>query len=137
MSEAIKTEQKTELRLTGNIQPIMGLGGIDCKFTDLPFVKKIKKKNRVGNKAISFWNVKPTGRFQDDCIIGRSYALEMVQYHLNEAPANVFSHVIREMPAEFTGIEVGFINTLDELILKGAMTVATKRIVEVPVSADN
>ena len=137
MNAEVETVNKTELRLTGNIQPLAGLGSFDYDYTDLPFVKKIKKKNRVGNKAISFWNVKPTGRFQDDCIIGRSYALEMVQYHLNEAPANVFSHVIREMPAEFTGIEVGFINTLDELILKGAMTVATKRTVEVPVSADD
>ena len=137
MSEEFKTEQKTELRMMGNIQPLAGLGGFDYQHTDLPFIKKIKKKNRFGNKAISFWNVKPTGRFQDDCIIGRSYALEMVQYHLNDKYGDVFSHVIKEMPAEFTGIEVGFINTLNELILKGAMTVASKRTIEVPVSADD
>ena len=137
MNAEVETVNKTELRLTGNIQPLAGLGGFDYEYTELPFVKKIKKKNRVGNKAISFWNVKPTGRFQDDCIIGRSYALEMVQYHLNETPANVLGHVIREMPAELTGIEVGFIETLNELMLKGAMTVATKRTIEVPVSADD
>ena len=137
MNAEVETVNKTELRLTGNIQPLAGLGGFDYEYTELPFVKKIKKKNRVGNKAISFWNVKPTGRFQDDCIIGRSYALEMVQYHLNETPANVLGYVIREMPAELTGIEVGFIETLNELMLKGAMTVATKRKIEVSVSADD
>ena len=41
MNTEVETVNKTELRLTGNIQPIMGLGGIDCKFTDLPFVKKL------------------------------------------------------------------------------------------------
>ena len=41
------------------------------------------------------------------------------------------------MPAELTGIEVGFIDTINELMLKGAMTVVTKRTIEVPVSADD
>lgn len=81
------------------------------KVTDLPFVKDRKGKPR------SFWHVAPTGRYAEDCIIGRYYALEAVAYMRLKSFPPLLGWIARDMPRadDFTGVEIGFMHGIAEL----------------------
>lgn len=131
MEESIKqpAENVTELRLIGIFQPTAGLNGEQWEVTHLPFVKNFKKKSRKkGQPLRSYWHVKSTGNYSDDCLLGRLYALEFLQYELNvESGCHLLGWIMGDMPSKLSGIAVGFCSTLHEYALKGAASVAIRR----------
>jgi hypothetical protein len=54
------------------------------------------------------WAVKPTGNFENDCNRGRAYAQEFAAY----GQPGLLGHIVKQMPSQHTGIEVGFLNAI-------------------------
>jgi hypothetical protein len=69
----------------------------------LPFVK-----DRV--KWRSFWNVKPTGDYEKDCIIGTRLALKYLAYEEADydGPGSL-QLIVKDMPRKLSGVEIGFL----------------------------
>lgn len=107
------------ITISAQIRPLIGLCD-NPDITDLPFIADSGKGK---NKQRNFWNVKPNGNYGDECLIGKSYALEYLQYAIITGPAPI-SWIIQEMPKELTGIEVGFLTTLHEFATIGAASQA-------------
>lgn len=110
-------------KLTYSIKPTVSYYSKDeVKVTNLPFVKDIKKTKKK-EAYRSFWNVKPTDDYGVDCRTGGEYAIEYYQYRLMTGDGHSFlTWIISEMPKDLTGIEVGFLSTLDDLAISGAIT---------------
>ncbi len=80
--------------------------------TKLPFVKD-------GTNGRSFWNVTPTGDYTVDCNTGERLAHEYLA--AIEAGADAFlPTILRAMPREQSGIEVGFLTMIAEAARAGA-----------------
>ena len=79
--------------------------------TDLPFIK-------IENEQIVFWNVAPSGDYDEDCQIGRKYA-SLALRHIKQANLNPFlTWCIMDMPRkkDCSGIEVGFLEFFTEIV---------------------
>jgi hypothetical protein len=78
----------------------------------LPFVFDHAPKSR-GNVKRSFWHVEPTGRYGEDCKTGTGFALELLRYQRKEdTGSSHLAAIVRHMPRDLSGIEVGFLETI-------------------------
>ena len=92
----------------------------EIKITHLNFVHdkgKGKKKQRC------FWHVSPNGNYGDECLIGKAYALEALQYMIDQDYPPLLNSIIQDMPPaeQRSGIEIGFNATLAEFAMIGAV----------------
>ena len=87
------------------------------EITDLPFVKDMPEPT-----GRLFWVVKPNGNYRDECLIGKSYALDALQYLLTQDLAPLLSWVVGDMPPSESrsGIEFGFLTTIADYAAYGA-----------------
>lgn len=81
--------------------------------TDLPFVKKYGKKDEFRH---SFWEVKPSGIYPQDCSTGRQYAQDAIYYIRATGTTALLGWIVFDMPKgnDVTGIEVGFLSAISE-----------------------
>ena len=107
------------ITITSEIRPFVSYYD-NPKITDLPFVAD---KGKGKNKRRSFWNVKPNGDYGDECLIGKFYALECLQYAIATGSSPI-AWIIPEMPQELTGIEIGFLSELEKFATIGAASQA-------------
>jgi hypothetical protein len=77
---------------------------------NLPFVFDRAAKSRT-NVRRCFWHVEPTGRYDADCSTGERFAVEYLHYAADEN-SNLLAHIVKDMPRETTGIEVGFLQLI-------------------------
>jgi hypothetical protein len=69
--------------------------------------------NRSKTKLESVWNVRPSGDYEQDCKFGHSLAQEFLTYR-NSA---LLGQIVRQMPVEHTGIEIGFLSAISQAAL--------------------
>ena len=73
-------------------------------------------KSRKHQTPRCFWHVKPTGDYGTDCITGEKYALAYLEYAA-ALPVNIacgcLPSIVRDMPRNLSGIEVGFLSMID------------------------
>lgn len=111
----------SRVKVTAQISPLISNLEIDnYEITDLSFVNdtgKGKKKKR------SFWHVKPNGNYADECLLGKSYALEALQCMIDKNTP-IITWAVMAMPDENSrsGIEIGFLSTIAEFAVHGAIT---------------
>lgn len=109
--------------ITGTIEPVAKLlrESNELKVTDLPFVKDLGKGK---DKRRSFWHVKPTGEDIADIAIGKAYAVELIQYVLNNPDINryaatwVIFEAVKKEPKSY--IEFTFLREVISLTILGA-----------------
>lgn len=94
--------------------------GEDNDLTSLPFVADLKENRKVRR---CFWHVQPTGRYAEDCLIGKYYALEFVNLALSRDQQShcrvpMLATIAKDMGAQLTGVEVGFWSTVEDLLLE-------------------
>ena len=82
----------------------------------LSFVADRKLSDRKKhNFPRNFWNVRPSGDYSADSVLGQKYALEYLAYEAsidhNESP-NILGWIVADMPRELTGVEVGFFSII-------------------------
>jgi hypothetical protein len=102
----------------GEIDP-----NLDAKMDALPFVKK------GAPGKCSYWNVKPSGDYAEECELGSKYARLVLPFlKFNLGPA-LLGWIIKDMIArgECSGIEIGFAHTLGEHLgfARGSLFIAT------------
>lgn len=97
----------------------------DYKDIDLPFVGMVKKEDRW---VRSYWVVNPTGRDDDDLILGRVYGLDALQFALGKEWAGLLKLVLSDFPKgkKHTGIEQGFLEIVTDCALLGAMNYGSR-----------
>lgn len=88
--------------------------------TSLPFVADQKENGKVRR---CFWHVHPTGRYPEDCLIGKYYALEFVNLALSRKQQGhcwvpSLATIANDMGAQRSGVEVGFWSTVEDLLLE-------------------
>lgn len=91
----------------------------------LPFVGYVGKGD---DRRLSYWEVQPTGRWDDDNILGRAYAIEALRFALGKQWPALLKKVIEEFPRakKYTGIEHGFLEIITDCALCGAMELSHK-----------
>lgn len=94
----------------------------NLKETDLPFVQFVKKGKK---KRLSFWHTKKTGDHRLDKMIGRSHAVELVQFMMMkpELSTYIFQKVMEDLKdkeVEDYPLASGFVSTIAELVIVGA-----------------
>lgn len=99
------------------------------QITDLPFIRDVLvhkegKKRRVRRRL--FWHVEPTGDYAADCETGQQWAIEYLKAQRRLTPNLVT--IVAAMPAERTGLEVGFLSTIQTAAVAGLP--AAERLVE-------
>ena len=87
--------------------------------TLLPFVADIPQGEETQR---AFWQVTPSGRYHNDCLIGTSYALETLAYLSQSTDPSLLPRVVMAMPKfdQATGIEIGYLDTLSRYAVMGA-----------------
>jgi len=109
--------------IKGEIRPLISVYSKDeIDISYLPFVK-IGKNVRNGARL---WCVKASGDYSNDYLIGKYYALEYLQYSLI-SEIGFLALILSEMPRKQTGIEEGFLSTVEEYALLGSRD-QTRRI---------
>jgi len=96
--------------VTAQIRSAVGfIDPAQLEITDLPFVK-----DKPGPSGRLFWDVKPNGNYGDECLIGKSYALDALQYMLSQDYTPLLPWIVADMPGRDarSGIEVGFLSTI-------------------------
>lgn len=66
---------------------------------------------KAGLGRRGWWNVKPTGDYVADCKIGERLALEYLEHERRFGGPDL-PLIVRDMPRELTGIEIGFLTTV-------------------------
>ena len=105
--------------ITGTITTYAHLSEYN-NLTSLPFVTDLKENGKVRR---CFWHVQPTGRHPEDCLIGKYYALELVNMALSYKQSGQcwvpsLAAIAQDMGAQLTGVEVGFWSTVEDLLLE-------------------
>ena len=78
-------------------------------YEHLSFIADRKKAGLpAGRFPRCFWNVKPTGRYEEDCDTGGRLALEYLSF-IAAGYAPDLQGIVADMPRKLTGIEVGFL----------------------------
>jgi hypothetical protein len=80
--------------------------------TKLPFVADRKKPFAPGQWPRCFWSVTPTGNYEADCRTGSHYALAYLRYRGTQQVSDLPT-IVKDMPRDITGIEVGFLAMID------------------------
>ena len=95
----------------------------DSREFDLPFVRRVGKGE---NERLLYWQVKPNGNFLDEYLIGKSYAVQALQFMLVTEFDLLLHKIVEDMPKKkkHTGIETGFLDTFAAFAAFGAKTVA-------------
>lgn len=84
----------------------------------LPFVVDLREE---GTPRRSFWSVKPTSDYLDDIRAGRLMAVEWLNLSKSGAfNAPPLAWVVREMPRDLTGVEIGFLALIGEVATSAA-----------------
>ncbi|MDG4902799.1 MULTISPECIES: hypothetical protein [unclassified Mesorhizobium] len=79
------------------------------KIEELPFIGR-RKKDESGNLRRHFWRVQPSGNYVADCKTGGSLALLYLAFEEADREGHgILGFIVSDMPREFTGIEVGFL----------------------------
>jgi len=78
----------------------------------LPFVEDRVPKSQTDIRRC-FWNVQPTGDYGEDCRTGSRFAIEYLRYQVSFDSSGHLSLIMRDMPRETTGIEIGFLSIID------------------------
>ena len=97
-------------------------------FESLSFVLD-RAPNSRSDKQRCFWHVEPTGDYGEECKIGQRLAIEYLRYRQRADPGGhgVLGLIVRDMPPEHTGIEVGFLHIIDHAAL--ARSIAPEQLV--------
>ncbi len=85
----------------------------------LPFVADIGKGKK---KRRSFWHVRPNGDYADECLMGRAYAIEALQYMMASGWSQLLTQAVMEMPRkkDRSGVEIGFLSQIADFAAYGA-----------------
>jgi hypothetical protein len=86
---------------------------------DLPFVADRKKPFAPGQWPRCFWSVTPTGNYEADCRTGDEYALAYMRYRNATSEIGSLATIVKDMPRDLTGIEVGFLQLMDYAAMYG------------------
>lgn len=86
----------------------------DTEF-DLSFVKRLPRGERMPDGMVfCFWSVEPSGDYEADLTTGRGLAQEYLCFCVDAAKRGDFglplSQIVRHMPHEHTGVEIGFLS---------------------------
>jgi hypothetical protein len=61
-----------------------------------------------------FWNVQPTGDFEEECKLGQRLAIEYLRYRRTDPHGHgELGFIVRDMPPDHTGVEVAFFHIID------------------------
>ena len=87
----------------------------------LPFVAN-KKKPVKGANGRCFWSVTPSGDYAEDCKTGKKFALTWIAYARLSGPdePDLLAWIVKDMPRIYTGLEIGFLSTIGEEIMRTA-----------------
>ncbi|AWC22220.1 hypothetical protein CO731_01676 [Aminobacter sp. MSH1] len=78
-----------------------------------------RPRAKGGQGRRCWWNVSPTGDYGKDCKTGEALALEYLRYEeCAETPH--LPMIVRDMPCELTGIEIGFLTAVSIAAAAGA-----------------
>lgn len=93
----------------------------------LPFVGFVGEGEK---RRESYWAVQPTGRRDNDRILGRAYAVEALRFALGKEWPGLLRLVINDFPKgkKFSGIENGFLEIITDCALFGAMIYGNRMI---------
>jgi hypothetical protein len=96
-----------------NVAPLFPPKPSAPKVTDLSFVHDYwirEPGRRKGRNFRVFWNVRPSGDYVADCAVGQKLASEYLKWlHASFGSAVCLSWIVGDMPAEQSGLEVGFL----------------------------
>ena len=68
-----------------------------------------------------FWDVRPTGDYAADCATGGRFGLEYLAYlEANRIGEGCLGSIVREMPRDLSGIEIGFLHAVSNAARAGA-----------------
>lgn len=73
----------------------------------LPFVTETKD-------GLNLWAVEPTGDYSEDCATGRLMASILLDHMQDCNSPSLLAHVVKDMPATFSGTEIGFFSEVAE-----------------------
>ncbi|HEX3862539.1 MAG TPA: hypothetical protein VHY35_12670 [Stellaceae bacterium] len=74
------------------------------------------------DKRRCFWCVTPTGDYGVDCDTGERYAREYITYEQRDDwSGGHLQLIVGDMPREFSGIEIGFLATISEVVRRSAL----------------
>ena len=80
--------------------------------TSLSFVRDAAPTDR-NDRRRCFWAVTPTGDYGEDCRIGHRLAIEYLRFEReDQGGPGALQNIVRDMPREFTGIEIGFLSII-------------------------
>jgi hypothetical protein len=65
-----------------------------------------------------FWNVKATGRYEEDCDRGEALAIEFLNFSAS-IPGSLLSSIVGDMPRPLTGVEIAFLGTIGDVAKAG------------------
>lgn len=87
--------------------------------TDLPFVADIGKGKK---KTRTFWNIHPNGNFQDEYLLGQSYARVAISYMREHGLSLILGRITSDMGKQEkrSGIEIGFMAGIAQYAIYGA-----------------
>jgi hypothetical protein len=86
-----------------------------AQIIDLPFVAE-RSPCAEGEFPRHFWTVRPTGDHGEDCRTGDRYALTYLRFEAaldHNLHPFILPWIVRDMPRELTGIEIGFLTIID------------------------
>ena len=72
---------------------------------DLPFID-----NSQGQ--IKFWKVTPSDNYLNDILTGHTYAKKAINFMESQGLTPLFSKIVKDMPDEYSGIEIGFLEEI-------------------------
>lgn len=78
-----------------------------------------RPRAKAGQGGRCWWSVNPTGDYGKDCKTGEALALEYLAYE-ERTGAPDLPMIVKDMPRDFTGVEVGFLTTVSVAAEAGA-----------------
>ena len=98
-------------------KPLSKFPSTDC----LSFVSYPPRTPKGEPRPPCFWNIRSTGDRYRDEVIGQHLALEYLDYEerLEDGPG-FMPMIVRSMPRELTGIEIGFLTLISYAAKAGA-----------------
>lgn len=66
-------------------------------------------KPKRGQLPYCFWNVQPSGKYDEDCRTGYRLAIEYLELEEKEPSSGHLQLIVGDMPRPLSGIEIGFL----------------------------
>lgn len=76
---------------------------------------KFKKQRRDGSVE-SWWSVRPTHDYTSDCLTGEIYAEQFIDALSCGEAQTALPHIVKAMPDEMTGVEIGFLHAISDAL---------------------